>query len=168
MNWAKLTNFKHYKPFFPTNEKIAKLTKEFMGGRLNLSDEYRNQYSIYNILLMYFNNPANLFYEIDDFGGVLGFANIVMGHKCDLLMKMWDKSIWKPSVVKEAKQIIKTMMDEFNLIRINSESADEKVVKMMKILGMKEDGIRKKNFSWDGTKFDIFLYSMEKNYGVIS
>lgn len=161
-DWIKLTNFKHYKPFFPTNEKIAKLTKEFKDGYLNLSDEYRNQYSIYNILLMYFNNPANLFYEIGNFGGVLGFANIVGGHKCDILMKMWDKEIWKPSVVKEAKEIIKTIMDEFKLIRINTETADIRVKKMCTILGFKEDGIREKDFSFDGKKFSLFLLSMEK------
>jgi len=161
MNWAKLTNFKNYKLFIPTKDKVAKLAKELIDGKLNLPDEYRNPQSIANLLLMYFSNPTHLFYEIGKFGGVLGFAYIQEGHKAELLMKMWNKNIWKPSVVKEAKRLIKTIMDEFNLIRINVETADERVVKMAKILGMEEDGIRKKNFMFDGELYDLFLYSME-------
>ena len=163
LDWAKLTNFKHYKLFIPTKDKVAKLALELRDGHLNLPDEYRNEYSITSLLLAYFSpSQPHIFYEIGNFGGILGFAYIVESHKCELLMKMWDKSIWKPSVVKEAKRLIKTIMDEFNLIRINIETSDERVVKMAKILGFTKDGIREKDFSWDRKKYDLFLYSMEK------
>lgn len=163
LNWTKLTNFKHYKLFFPTKEKVERLAKELKGGRLNLPDEYRNPQSIASLLLTYFSNPSHLFYEIGKFGGIIGFVYILENHKCELLMKMWNKNIWKPSIVKEAKKLIKTIMDEFNLIRINAETPCIHVRKMARILGFTEDGIREKDFSWNGEKFDLFLLSLRRN-----
>ena len=163
LNWTKLTNFKHYKLFFPTKEKIERLAKELKDGRLNLSDEYRNQHSIANLLLAYFSSPSHLFYEIGKFGGIIGFAYIIEGHKCEFLLKAWNKSLWKPSVVKEAKELIKTIMDEFNLIKINAETACVRIRKMAQIMGFTEDGIREDDFSWNGEKFDLFLLSLRRN-----
>ena len=160
LDWTKLTDFKHYKLFFPTKEKVAKLALELKDGYLNLSDEYRNEYNITNLLLAYFSSPSHLFYEIGKFGGILGFTYIIEGHKCQLSMKLWDKNVFTHNSVKEAKRLIKTIMDEFKLIKINTETADIRVKQMAEMLGFEEDGIRKRDFSFDSKKYDLFLLSM--------
>lgn len=157
-DWKKLTNFQRIRLFIPTSDKIKKITQELMDTRWNLSDEYRNQYAIEKLLLTYFSSPSHMFYEIGDFGGILGFAYIIASHKCELLCKIWDKEIWTHNTIKEVKQLINTIMEEFQLIRIGTETPDLRMKDIAtRFLGFKEEGIRTHDFKWQGEFYDNYL-----------
>ena len=126
-----------------------------MEESLYLSDEFRGYELIHKMIFEGFSNEENMYYEMGNFGGLLGFVNIVPNYKADMVFKIWDTKIWGLGFAKELKALIKETMEKYNLKRMTTESADTKVIKFAKILGWKIEGRFKYGFKWDNKFYTL-------------
>ena len=129
--------------------KIMKLAKHLKEDYLMLSDEYRNYAAIYN-LLAYYNLPMHLFYEFGNFSGIIGFTDIIEGHKANIFFKIWDKSIFNKTFMRQIIELCDIVMDELLLKRLSAYTADKRMAKMAKMVGFTENHELKYDFRWDG------------------
>ena len=154
---------KIFKLFEPTEDKIKFLGKKLMDEFLYMSDEDRNYDSIYRVIFYYLSMPQrNLIYEIGDYDGILVFANIIPGFKCDLTLKLWNPKRWGPDLVREGKALIDNTMDALKLQRIETNSPDPRIVKMARMVGFRVEGCRKIAFLFDGKLYDDFILGLIK------
>jgi RimJ/RimL family protein N-acetyltransferase len=152
-----------FRLFAPSEEKIKFIGKKLMDEYLYLSDEFRNYDSIYQILFYYINaQNKNVIYEIGDFDGFLGFINIIPGWKATLTFKLWTKALWGADFARQAKNFIGEIMDELYLTRLETSSPDPRIVKMARMVGFKNEGTRRLNFSWQGKLFDDTILAIVK------
>lgn len=148
--------YKYFKPFKPTDAKVKELAKKLMNDYLYLSDEFRDFQIIHKLLFNNFSNKElNVFWEIGNFDGVLGFVGILEGHKVGAIFKLWNKDLWGIGFVKEIKKLIKTIMNEHDLKRMEVESADEKMVRAAKLCGFKVEGRFKYAFKWEKKMYTL-------------
>ena len=142
--------------FNPTEDKIKALSKKLMNEPLYLSDEFRNYELIHKILFNGFSNKNNIFYEIGEWGGLIGFVNIIPEFKCEIVFKLWSSGIWGFRFKTQIKELIKTIMGKYNLKRIATETADERMMRMGKIWGLKVEGRFKYAFRWEDKMYTIY------------
>lgn len=163
--WDKIKNpSPTFRLFEPSRDKFATITKHLMDGYLNLSDEFRIPSILHKLMQSYFLSPNNLIYEAGNNQALVGFIEIVPSFKCSLMFKLFDKNIWGVDFAREGKDLLNLIMDIFALTRINTSSPDERIVKMAKIFGFKEEGIREKDFMFNNKPFDVFLLGLRRNY----
>ena len=141
--------------FKPTGDKIKALSKKLMDEPLYLSDEFRDYEFIHKMLFTGFGNENNIFYEIGSFDGLIGFANIVPGFKCDIVFKLWNPKLWGFRFKTQVKQLIRAIMEKYDLKRIATESADERMTRMAKMCGFRTEGRFKHGFSWDKETYTL-------------
>jgi hypothetical protein len=152
-----------FRLFAPSEEKIKFIGKKLMDEYLYVSDEFRNYDDIYRRLLHYANAyNQNVIYEIGNFEGILGFTNIIAGWKSHLTFKLWNKSRWGADFARQSKDFIPEIMDELYLTRLETSSPDPRIVKMARMVGFKNEGTRRLNFSWQGKLFDDTILAIVK------
>jgi RimJ/RimL family protein N-acetyltransferase len=144
-----------FSEFIPTEDKLKILAQKLMEDHLYLSDEFRDYEFIHKMLFTGFSNENNIFYEIGSFDGLIGFANIIPGFKCEIVFKLWNPKLWGFRFKTQFKQLIKTIMGEYNLKRMAGESPDEKMVRLARICGFKTEGRFKHGFSWDKKTYTL-------------
>ena len=167
INWDELKNppgeyFTLFKPdekdpiqFYIKLERFKKYLKE---KYLYMSDELRTDNAIQAIVAGYFSGLSlNVFYEMGKFQGLIGFINILPEYKASLLFKIWDKSLWKKSFVRATIDLIDLYMKEFKLKRINTRTADPKVVKMARMAGFKIHGKLPLEFKWKNKFYTEYI-----------
>ncbi len=142
--------------FKPTEDKIKSLSKKLMEKPLNLSDEYRDWEFIHKMLFNGFSNKNNVFYEIGEWDGLIGFVNIIPEFKCEIVFKFWGPGIWGFRFKTQIKELIKTIMEKYDLKRIATETADERMMRMGKIWGLKVEGRFKYAFRWEEKVYTIY------------
>jgi len=149
--------------FNPTEDRVKALSKKLMEEPLYLSDEFRDYELIHKILFNGFSNKNNIFYEIGAssqnggiFGGIIGFVNIIPEFKCEIVFKLWSPGIWGFRFKTQIKELIKTIMEKYNLKRIATETADERMMRMGKIWGLKVEGRFKYAFRWEDKMYTIY------------
>jgi hypothetical protein len=152
----------NFKLLEPSKEKFGIVSKHLMDARLNLSDEHRIPSTVSNLLEKIFINPNNLIYEVNNFSGILGFMNIVPNFKAGLNPIFLDKKAWTATIVREAKELIEFVMDTFKLKRLVSTTPDTKMIKLAKMFGFKQEGIRKRDFSWENKLYDLYEFGRER------
>ena len=170
VNWKRLAEpHPLFKPFVPTNlndiefyKKLVVFKKNLLTKNLYVSDEFRNVKYIEAALSKFILGGKNLLYEIGDFGGIAGFTDILQGFKCDAIMKLWDKNIWGLDCIKAYKKLLNIVMDEFELKRIGTSTADDKIVRMAKMAGFVEEGTQKYGFMWKGKPMDLMFLGYYK------
>lgn len=149
------------KIFRPSKQKLRFLAQQLMDGYLNLSDEKRNLEKIESIIGYYFYSGINsLYYEVGNFGALFGFADIIPGHKCEVFLKFWDKEVWNKTFVREARELIKIIMKQFRLKRLETETSDVRVVKMAKMVGFEVEEIKPFDFCWHGEFLPTYIMSI--------
>lgn len=146
--------------------RLKELAKYLMTKPYYLSDEYRNYDVIWQMIFDLFFNPNqnHVWLELGDFQGILGWVNIVPGWKADVFFKIWDKSIWKPSLAKSLKQEINNIVKLFDLRRLSLETGHEPSIKLAKMFGFVVEGRLVEAYSWKGkigTKF-LMRYHRKK------
>ena len=141
--------------FNPTEDKIKALSKKLMEEPLYLSDEYRDYELIHKMLFNNFSNKNNIFYEIGEWGGLIGFVSIIPGFKCDIVFKLWDSTLWGLRFKTQVKELIKTIMEKYDLKRVSTESASERMVRMAKLCGFKVEGRFKYAFIWEKKMYTL-------------
>lgn len=163
VDWEKL---KQPSPLFQvlkrTEEKDKKIAHELMNGFLNLDDQFRNYESIYKSMNLYFYYSFSIFYEVGKFQTLLGITNIIPRHKCDIMLKIFDKDFWGKDFVRETRSLLRLYIKELELKRISAESPDPRIVRIAKMIGFKVEGIRDKDFKWNDRYYDNFLLGMEE------
>lgn len=151
------------KYFVPTEEKIVEWGEHLLFDPLHVSEESMDATTIREkIDWMLSGITLNLVYEMGDFGGMICFYEIVPGHKCGLTWQLWDTDLWGPGFVKEGRKVCAMVMDEFKLIRIGSQTADPRVVKLTKMVGFEVEGCQRKIFKQNGKLYDSTMLGMVK------
>jgi len=151
-----------FKIFFPSmeDEELKELAQYLMKKDRHLSDELRNYDIIWALIFqLFYGKEINLFYSIGDFQGVIGFLNILPSWKCSVMLKLWDSKVWKKSLVRDGIKLIDRLFNAFKLIRMETSSPDPRIVKIAKLVGFKEEGVKQKAFKWDGKLFDVTMLS---------
>lgn len=152
--------------FEPTEGKIMYFAKKLMTEYLYITDPWRNYWTIHQILNRYVTNPReNVLYEIGDFDGILGFVDIVPGWKAHMTFKLWNKEKWGPDLVGQSRDFIREVMDELHLVRLDSATADPRIVRMSKMVGFQVEGTQKHEFMWDGKLYDQILLAITRESG---
>ena len=141
--------------FVPTEDKIKSLSKKLMEEPLYLSDEFRDWTLIHKALFNNFGNENNIFYEIGEWGGLVGFMNIIPEFKCEIGFKLWNPKLWGFRFKTQFKQLIKAIMEKYDLKRMAGESPDEKMVRLAKICGFKIEGRFKYAFVWENKMYTL-------------
>jgi len=151
-----------FKLFKPTEEKLNFLGHQMMDGYLNLPDEKRNQEAIEFIIKYRFlpEMKNNVFYEIGNFGAIIGFIDIIPSHKCRLVMKFWNRKIWSKRLVREVRELIKATMKQHGLKRLEADTPDERVKRMAEMAGFELEGTKLLDFRWDGEFFPTYILSI--------
>lgn len=142
-------------------EKICLIAKELMTKKFNLPDEERNYPNIYAKLAIYGNPYRHLFYEFGEFSGLLGFLDIYYGYKADVMLKIWDESVWNKTLMRQLIDITDMVARELKLKRLNTETADEKVKRLAEMGGFKVEGKRANDFMYDGILYTNFFMGKE-------
>lgn len=137
-------------------EKIMILAKHLKEDYLVMPDELRNYSAIYSILA-YYNLPNHLFYEFGEYSGLVGFTDIIEGRKAEAFFKLWNKEIFNKTFVRQLNELLDMVMEELKLKRLNSVTADERIVKLAKMVGFKVEGEREDDFVFDGEYFKTYF-----------
>ena len=146
-----------YVPKSNKDKLLYKLARELKTNYLYLDDMSRDYDVIWRKIHGYFySDSINLFYTMDETHGLLGFINVIPGRSCSMLFKMWDTDIWGAKIAREVKGLVGLVQGSFNLRRIETQSADPRIVKMSKIAGFKLEGTKRKAFKWDGEWYDLY------------
>ncbi len=146
-----------FKPFERDADKFAVVGEKLMKNYLYLSDELRNPDAVAHILHSVFYRRDCEAYELGEMGGFLSFHGIIPGHKCLMMIKIWNTKLWKPSAVKEARQIFADFVSRSRVKRISIETADHHMVKLGQIFGFHVEGIKEMDFKWDGELYDRYI-----------
>ena len=158
VDWTKLTSpGETIAVFQPTPEKIRIWTDKLLHEYLFISDEFRDIHKITQLLQLYLASPNNLFYEFKNFSGILGFLNIIPGYKCEAMYKLWDRKLWGATFLRELKDLATVVMDEFQLVRIYSGTADKKMEKFAHLCGFKTECAQKFGFRWSNKFYSLKL-----------
>lgn len=142
-------------------EKIMILAKHLKEDYLMLPDEHRNYDTIYRILA-YYNLPNHLFYEFGDFAGLVGFTDIQENYKAEIFFKLWDKKVFNKTFMRQLNELFDMVVEELSLKRLNSATADERVLKIAKMIGFKVEGERENDYCFDGKYYKVYFIGKEK------
>ena len=156
-----MKDYRHYHLFLPDEEKIAAFGKKLMDEYLYLSDEDRTIDDIRSIIWYYLSESRkNIVWEINNFDGLLVFANVIPGFKASLVFKMWNPKAWSAGFVRETREFLRENMEELHLVRLESLTADPRVMKMARLGGFEVEGIKQKSFQWKGHKYDEWVLGL--------
>ncbi len=160
---------KTFRLFRYDDAKYSTWSNHLLNDELHVSDEHRNEKYITMMLENILFGPGlSIVYEIGCLAGILAFLDVIPGFKCALTWQFWDKSAWSKggkSGVRDARELIEYIMDEFDLVRIGTRTADPRVVKLAKILGFEIEGLAKNDFKWGGKLYDIHIMGMTRMGG---
>lgn len=161
VNWERLA---HPTPMFkvfadPSGEEILSIIGRLKNDYLYAPDELRDDDTLKGLIAYYWGGP-NLIYEVGAFQGILGFLDIIPGHKASVTLKLWGKERWGRDFVRETRALLALVMDEFKLVRLESQTPDHRIVSMAKMAGFAEEGTRPKDFKWNGDYYDTTILGM--------
>lgn len=144
-------------------KKMVRFKNYLMDKYLYLSDEFRNPRYIDAIVYNYFfGQQFNIFYEMGDFQGLVGFMNIIPGFKSGLIFKIWDKDAWTNGNARKMRECAKIVMDELGLERLTIQTPDRRMLKFGKIIGFNHEGTLPKNFLWNKKLYTTYLLGFVK------
>jgi RimJ/RimL family protein N-acetyltransferase len=148
----------YFRPWVLTEDKFIKVFTEQMSDELlHVSDELRYPEPVAKGLLRVF-DPAgpHEIWEIGD-DGILVFRDIADGFKCQMSWIIWNRDCWGKGVVREAKSVIEEFAKRKKLFKIETQTADERVVKLARLLGFETEGYRTESFLRNGVRYGITL-----------
>jgi RimJ/RimL family protein N-acetyltransferase len=151
--------FPLFQMFAPTEEKLKDFVRKLIENYLYISDEYRNEQSCWALI---YKNASNfsVLYEIGNWDGLMGFTDVIPGWRAYLMLKLWNPKLWGPDFARQGKDLIRYIMDTFNLSRVSLASPDARMIKMSKMAGLREEGLTERSFRWDGDYYDETLLAL--------
>ena len=161
VNWERLA---HPTPMFkvyadPEPEEIRSIVRRLKNDYLYAPDEIRDEGTLLRLVCSYWGG-SNLIYEVGEFQGILGFLDIVPGHKANVTLKLWGSERWGRDFVRETRTLVRLVMDEFRLVRLSTETPDPRVVQMAIMAGCAEEGVRPRDFKWNGDYYDTTILGL--------
>lgn len=169
VDWERLQNppepFKLVIPDYQDIEfhkKIVRLKSHLLNKYLETSDEHRNEKYLDYVIKGGFFGWGTAMYEAGDLDALVGFINPIPGFKCGMSLNLLDKKIWGKEFARAGQALIQMYMEEFDLKRIGTQTADPKIVKMAKIIGFKVEGERPVDFMWNGRFYKTYLLGLTK------
>ena len=162
INWDKLKSpCASFNSFIPDPKQVGFIAERLLVDYLNMSDETRTkEYIDYVLKSYFFGKKFNVFYKIKDFAGFVGFVDIHPNYKAKVIMTFWDKKAFTHNFVKDAAVLFDVFSKEFNLMRLYSQTADDRIVWMAKKAGFKQECIQKNAFKWKGRLMPIIQLSI--------
>jgi len=150
-----------FKVFFPKidDPKLKEFVNHLMKRDRYISDELRDYDSIWAMVFQMLYGGQSILFELGDFQGLIGFLDIMDGWRCRVMFKIWDKKFWTHNHIKQGKELLDRFMNTFNLVRMESHTADPIMLRLGEKFGFTEEGRMKKNFKWDGKLYDLILMS---------
>ena len=146
-----------FKKFEATPDKMKEIARHLMENMYSMSDELRDYDIIHGILRKYITSETCIFYEIGDMDGIFGFTDIIPGWKAHVVFELINREIWGKQLVRESRELIDLIMKSGDLIKLSSQTADERIKRMAKMIGFHLEGIRELEFSWDKKPYPIYL-----------
>lgn len=150
--------------FSPTIEKIQFIADKFANGFLYIPDELRTPEKITALmahLFPYATDPAyrpfHVYYEIGNFDGLVGFTNIIPEYRCGSFLKIWNPAVWGPTLARDLTELADRFMQEYHIKRMELETADERMVKVAKICGLKQEGTKALGFRFENKLYTSYL-----------
>jgi hypothetical protein len=143
-------------PWVMTDEKLMRVyTEQMRDDLLHVSDEGRVPELVAGGLLRVLFHPGpHEVFELDGCG-IWVFRDIVDGFKCQMSFFIWDKRCFGPDIVREAREVIVDIAKRHRLVKIETQTADERVVRLARML----------LFEIEGYRVDSFLRGKER-YGI--
>lgn len=143
--------------FEPVENKVRFLASKLLTEPLYLSDEFREPQMIHKwISQILVNSEVNVLYELPDFGGVLGFLNIIPEHKADVFFRMWNKNIYTKNFSRDLKDTLRQTIEDYDLKRLSlAIPEEEKWLKFAKLYGFKREGSEKYSFRWNSKFYSL-------------
>jgi hypothetical protein len=74
---------------------------------------------------------------------------------------LWDNSRYGATTVREARSLIKLIMDTFDLKRLNTQTADPVIDKLARLCGFEREGLRIGDYMWGGQVYDRYILGYE-------
>jgi RimJ/RimL family protein N-acetyltransferase len=150
--------------FEPTIEKLQFIANKFATGFLYIPDELRSPQKVFELMAHLFPyavepalRPFHVYYEIGRFDGLVGFTNIIPEYRCGSFLKIWNKDIWGPTLARDLTELADRFMQEYHIKRMELETADERMVKVAKICGLKQEGTKALGFRFDGRLYTSYM-----------
>ena len=150
--------------FSPTIEKLQFIANKFATGFLYIPDELRSPQKVFELMAHLFPyaiepalRPFHVYYEIGRFDGLVGFTNIIPEYRCGSFLKIWNKDIWGPTLARDLTELADRFMQEYHIKRMELETADERMVKVAKICGLKQEGTKALGFRFDGKLYTSYM-----------
>jgi hypothetical protein len=139
------------------------IAKHMMHNKLDISDELRHPDTIYALIFHCINNSSsNILYEVDDMKALLGITNILPKFKADVIFKVFDKSFFGFKFITQVKALFKSVMKEYELIRLNTVSPDPSMVRIAKMCGFEVEGMMPKNFMWASKLYTVAIMGLQR------
>ena len=154
--------YRFFRPLGQMDEKkIDSLAGRLLNDYLYVSDENRDAKKVWAMLYRIFSGEPGMgihvAYEIGEFDGLLIFRDVLPGFKCDVSLKYWNDYNFGKEIVREGRRLVEEFAAGGKLVRMNSETADPRVVKLSKLVGFETEGVRKDDFMWNGKLYDKFM-----------
>jgi len=145
-----IKKYSYITAFQPTEEKIELLKNKLLTEPLYLTDEARQERAVYQLITYYMYASRSVTYEFKDYGGILWFVEIIPGYKADVIMKLWDKKLWGPTLARDLRRMFPMVMRMYNLKRLSLQTPSESGAALAKFLGFTVEGRQKFGFRWEG------------------
>lgn len=141
--------------------KMDNLARHMLEDPLHVSDEYRTPLHAYQTIYNCFSGDpqcgTNVAMEIGNDGGYLIFADIIPEFKCRVGWVAWDFSIFGHKMVREAKDVFDTLAKVYNLLKMETKTPDERVVKLSRLIGFEVEGVLRNSFMQNGALLDVYV-----------
>ena len=96
-------------------------------------------------------------------GGVFYISDVVPEHEGVLYCWVWNRGVITPTTLRFVKEYIDSVAEEFILCRVVARTPDKKLCRLLRALGLKEEGRFKLGYRSGGRSHTLF--QMRKLYG---
>jgi len=147
-------------PLILTPEKKEILISKMLYSFLWLPDEVRASHEIEVFVDYLFSGTRSAFWEIGNFDGIVGFYDILPEYKCVFLARLWHRSAWSHSLVREIKDLALKFRADQRMRRISLATPDERLGKLARLIGFRAEGTQKNAFRFERKLYTQFLYRL--------
>jgi hypothetical protein len=163
-----LARFKYFKLAVLDEHKAEDYVWHSLNDEYHLSDEDKIEKNVWLALWTYFSlepeKGLHIPIEVGDNAGYISFLEVKMGFKCRPVMVIWDwDKIWGPDFAREARELFALIQDMFDLKKMEAKTADPRSVKMLRMLGFKQEGKLEDSFSKNGELIPVYWMGWRRN-----
>ncbi len=152
-----MSEYKLIHRFAPDEKKLEFLTEMLLTQPLYLPDEYRDRPSAVQLIVNYLYGSNSLLYELGDYGGLIGFINILPHYKSGFIIKLWHKGLWGAELAREIRDFTTDIMALYDLRRLEFQTPDAKGARAAVLFGFREECRSKYAFRWNNAFFHNIL-----------